>query len=172
MIETEDLSKEINDNKKIEILRKNWMSHDARAQMAVVQEFGWEMGNKINKNVMRDIGRTMMYRFMNAVGVKKVHNISDFLTICMSAMKFYYPPPHMNYEFDIISKNEVLGTVKQCAAIQQVKKLGVTNSYECGCFAMRFGWYKALGIKANENCLSCIKDGDSNCKISIKIKKW
>ncbi|MFX1586412.1 MAG: DUF6125 family protein [Promethearchaeota archaeon] len=162
----------LNDKKRIEILRKNWMSHDARSQMAIVREFGWEIGNKLNKKIIAEMGKVMMHRFVNALNFSKVKNVQDLHDVCLAAMEFYYPRPSMSYEFQKVSDDELLGIVKQCAVIEQVKRIGMENFYECGCFAMRSGWYKALNVEIKEKCLSCMKDGDSKCEISLKIKNW
>jgi len=162
----------LSDKQRIDILRKNWMSHDARAQMAIVKAFGWEKANKLNKKIIAEMGKVMMHRFANALKIFQVKNLQDLHDICLAAMEFYYPPPSMQYEFQKVSDSELLGIVKNCAVIEQVKSLGVENNYECGCFAMRSGWYKALGVDAEEQCLTCIKDGDEQCRVLIKVKKW
>lgn len=167
-----DLLELISNEKKIDILRKNWISHDAKSQMAIVQEFGWEKGNKLNKSVIYEIGKVMMYRFKNALNIDRVSNIQDFLKICTAAMKFYYPPPYAYYKFQKISDKEIIGSVEKCPIIENVKKLGVAKFYECGCFVMRSGWYKALGLEVHEECLSCLKDGDNECQIIVKVKDW
>lgn len=162
----------IDNKKKIDILRKNWMSHDARCQMAIVQEFGWEKGNKLNKIIIRDIGIVMMYRLMNALKIKEVKNIDDMYNLCTTAVNFYYPPPLMQYKFQKVSDTEILGVIKKCPTIENVKKIGVEDFYECGCFSMRSGWYQALKVNVKETCLSCIKDGDIECKIKVNVENW
>jgi hypothetical protein len=162
----------LSDKKRIEILRKNWMSHDARSQMAIVREFGWEKGNKLNKKIIAEMGKVMMYRFVNALTFSNVKNVQHLHDVCIAVMEFYYPPPSMSYEFQKVSDNELLGIVKQCAVIEQVKRIGMEKFYECGCFAMRSGWYKALGVDVKEECLSCMKNGDNECKILLKVKNW
>ena len=162
----------LSDIQKIDILRKNWMSHDARSQMAIVQAFGWEKANKLNKKIIAEMGKVMMHRFVNALKITQVKNLQNLHDVCLAAMELYYPPPSMLYEFQKVSDSELLGIVKNCAVIEQVKRLGVENNYECGCFAMRSGWYKALGLDAEEECLTCIKDGDKECRVLIKVKKW
>ncbi|MFW9938341.1 MAG: hypothetical protein ACFFD5_11880 [Candidatus Thorarchaeota archaeon] len=172
MIERVNLINSLSEESKIEILRKNWMSHDARAQMAIVREFGWEKGNKLNKMIISEMGKVMMFRLINALNLPKVKNINDLYNICITAMEFYYPPPSMSYRFEYVSENELLGVVEKCAVIEQVKKLKVTDDYECGCFNMRSGWYKALGLDVKEECLSCIKDGANQCNIRVKVRNW
>lgn len=172
MEEQVNLLDSLTDEKRIEILRKNWMSHDARSQMIIVQEFGWEKGNRLNKKIILEMGKVMMYRLINALKFSKVRNIEDLYKICSTAMQFYYPPPSMSYEFQKISDHKLLGIVKKCAVIEQVKKIGVEKDYECGCFSMRSGWYKALKVEVEEECLSCIKNDDEECKILLKVKNW
>ncbi len=167
-----DLLNLITNEKKIEILRKNWMSHDARAQMAIVREFGWQKGNKLNKSIIHEMGKVMMYRLMKALNITIVSNIEELYNICSAAMELYYPPPYAYYKFQKISDKELMGIVERCPIIDNVKKLGVSNLYECGCFALRSGWYKALGVPINEEALSCIKNGDSGCKIALRVGTW
>lgn len=162
----------LDDQQRIDILRKNWMSHDARSQMAIVKEFGWEKGNKLNKKIIADMGKVMMYRFTNALKIPQVKDLQALHDVCLAAMEFYYPPPTMMYEFQKISDNVLLGIVKKCAVISQVMRIKMEDNYECGCFSMRSGWYKALGVDAEEKCLTCLKDGDKECKVLITVKKW
>lgn len=166
------LLKLLSDDNKIEILRKNWISHDAKAQMAIVREFGWEKGNKLNKEIIKEMGKVMMYRLKNALKISKIQNTDEFIAICSAAVEFYYPPPYMYFEFKIKSEDEMLAVIKKCPIINQVNKIGVTNFYECGCFSLRSGWYKALGLEIEEIVTSCIKNGDAECNIIIKVRKW
>ncbi|MBY8982102.1 MAG: hypothetical protein KGD57_04075, partial [Candidatus Lokiarchaeota archaeon] len=133
-------SAKLNCEQKIDILRKNWLSHDARWQMAIVKKLGWEKGNKINKAIIKDMGKVMMQRLLNVIGVKKITNINDYIEICYTAMELYYPSPSMKYTFKKISENEISGIIEKCIIYDQVKKMKVDNFYECGCFSMRAGW--------------------------------
>ena len=162
----------VNNEKKIEILRKNWMSHEARYQMAIVRELGWEKANNINKTVIYEMGKVMMYRLMNALGISQVDNIDDFKEICLTTQEFYYPPPIFSVHFDRESDTSLSGSVEKCGIIENVKRLGVSDQYECGCFAMRSGWYKALGMDVEEKLGDCIKNGAKACEITVHVKKW
>ncbi|MFX1258142.1 MAG: hypothetical protein ACFFAN_09800 [Promethearchaeota archaeon] len=168
----ENLLSTIDANEKIEILRKNWMSHDARYQMAIVREFGWEKGNKLNKVIIHDMGKVMMYRLMNALDISKVKSIDELKALCLCAICFYYPEPIFSYHIEEISETDLLGVVDKCSTYDNIKKIGVVNQYECGCFAMRSGWYKALGMEVEEILLTCLKNGDKKCKILLKVKNW
>ena len=162
----------IDDKTRIELLRKNWMSHDERCQMTIVREFGWEKGNKLNKSIITEMGKVMMFRIMNALGISRVNNIDELKALCLAAMELYYPPPSMVYQFEDQSDSELLGIVKRCNVLESVKKLGVSEFYECGCLAMRSGWYKAIGLGVEEELLTCLKNGDNVCKIALHVKEW
>ncbi len=166
------LSDQLSDKKKIEILRKNWMSHDAKYQMTIVQRFGWEEANKLNKQIITEMGKTMMFRLKNALSIEDIRSPEEFMDICSAAVDFYYPSPIMLYEFKKNTDMQLLAVIKKCAVIDQIKSIGVTEFYECGCFAMRQGWYKALGLRVKEECLTCLKEGDKECNILVNVKRW
>jgi hypothetical protein len=74
-----DLPFSVTDEQRIEILRKNWMPHEARWQMAVFEVLGWEKSNNLNKAVIRDVGKVMMYRLMNALGIEAEEELGKCL---------------------------------------------------------------------------------------------
>nr|MDO8082879.1 hypothetical protein [Candidatus Freyarchaeota archaeon] len=172
MVKNVGLLSSVKNEQRIEILRKTWISHDARWQMAVFQEYGWEKGNKLNREVIRDIGKGMMYRLMKALEISKVNNIEELQAICSVAMDLYYPPPNFAYHFERLSDTSLLGVIKSCGSYENVKKAGVLDHYECGCFAMRSGWYAALGVEVQEELGKCLKKGDNICEIFLRVNKW
>lgn len=91
MVKKLNLLSSIKNEQQVEILRKTWISHDARWQMAVFLECGWEKGNKLNQEVMRDIGKGMMHRVMKALGISQVKNVEELQAVCSAAMDLYYP---------------------------------------------------------------------------------
>ena len=93
MINQKNSISKLSCEQKIEILLKNWMSHDARWQMAVAQKLGWENGNKLNKVVIKDIGKVLMHRIMNALGIEKITNIDDYIELIKTTMNLCYPAP-------------------------------------------------------------------------------
>ena len=168
----QNLLSSITDQKRAEIHRKNWMSLDARWQMAVFQECGIELGNKLNKTVIQEMGKVMMYRLMGATEISEVSNISELEAICSAAMELYYPPPAIKFHFEQQSDTSLLGVIEYCITNENVKKVGMSEYYECGCFAMRSGWYEALGVNAEEKLGKCLKSGDEVCEISINVSDW
>ncbi len=153
-----------------DILRKNWQSHDARWQMAVLQEFGWEAGNRLNKDVGNQMGKVAMHRLMKRLGVTGVNNLHELRHICEVAMNLFFPPPDFEFYFDEKSDSKMVGTIRRCTSYDNVKRVGVEKFYECGCFAMRAGWYEVLGVNVEETLGKCLKAGDDQCEITLCLK--
>jgi hypothetical protein len=167
-----DLLSSVSVGQRIEILRKNWLSHDARWQMAVFQEAGWEKGNNLNQSVARDMGKVMMYRLMKALGISQIKNLEELEAVCLAAMRLYYPSPAFVYHFERLSDTSILGVIERCGIYENVKNAGVSDAYECGCFALHSGWYEALGVEVEEEPLKCLKWGDKACQIVARVNKW
>ena len=172
MVKNPSLLSSVTVGQRIEILRKNWMSHEARWQMAVFQEFGWEKGNKLNQAVIQEMGKVMMYRLAKALGISQIKNVEELEAVFSAAMHLYYPPPAFVYHFERLSNTSLLGVIEKCGIYENVKKAGVTDVYECGCFALHSGWFEALGVKVEEEPLKCLKWGDKTCQIVARVNKW
>ncbi len=155
-----------------DVLRKNWLSHDARWQMAVFQQFGWDAGNRLNKEVGRQMGKVAMHRLMKRLGISGVKSLSELKRVCEIAMDLFFPPPDFEYHFEQVSDTKLVGTIQRCVTYDNVRRVGVEKYYECGCFAMRAGWYAALGVNVEETLGKCLKAGDGQCEITLHGKEW
>ncbi len=159
-------------DQQIEILRKNWMSHDARWQYATFQELGIEKGNKLNQDVSRQMGKVIMYRLMNALGISNVKTIEEFKDICEVIMELCHPAPRFVYHFERKSDTSLLAIMEYCSIYENVKKAGIEDQYECACFAMHSGWCEAINIKAEEEIRKSLNRGDEFCEFIFKVKKF
>ena len=80
--------------------------------------------------IIEEMGKVMMFRLMNALGISKIENAKEFEVITKTAIKFYYPSPISSIHFKHISDNVVLGVVEKCSTYENVKKIGVEKYYE------------------------------------------
>ncbi len=167
-----DLLSSLTTDQKIEILRKNWMSHDARWQYATFQELGIEKGNKLNQDVGRQMGKVVTHRLMNALGISHVNTIEKFQAICEAIMELCYPAPRFIYHFERKSDTSLYAVMEYCSIYENVKKAGIADQYDCACFAMHAGWCDALGIEAEEEISKSLKKGDEFCEFIFKVKKF
>ncbi|MFX1259897.1 MAG: hypothetical protein ACFFAN_18765 [Promethearchaeota archaeon] len=162
----------ISDENKIDFLRKNWFSHDARWQMEVVKNFGWEAGNKMNQAVIKDIGKVMMFRMMKIQGISEVSHINELRNLMLSIATLNFPPPINVYQLDRVSNSSLCVKCQKCSTHDNVKKVRATKLYECGCFSLRKGFFDALNLTLEQELESCLMNGDEECKIILKIKEW
>lgn len=167
-----DLLANLAEDQQKTLLRKNWQYHDAKWQMAVFQQLGVEKGNQINQAVAREMGRVEMYRLANLLGIKSIGTIEDLRILCASVMNLCHPPPAFDYHFEVRSDTEMVGVMDHCATYENVQRAGVESMYECGCFALRSGWYAALDLDVEELGEKCLKTGDEACEICIHVRSW
>jgi hypothetical protein len=167
-----NLLSSVTNEQRIKILQKNWLSLEARWQMAVFREWGWEKGNQLNKEIIREMGKVMIFRLMKVLGISEVKSMVKLLAICSATIDFYYPPQTLVFHFEPTSETTALGVVEHCGIYENVKRARVSNYYECGCFALRSGWYEALEIEAEEKLSKCFKNGDNCCEILLKVNNW
>ncbi len=169
MIECNILDESLNEEL-FEMVRKNWMSHDAKWQMAVVREFGWESGNKLNQEVIKQMAKTMMYRYLKFTKINEIENIQAFVKIWNEVVDLFWPS-NGNYKFYINSPKEIQVVITKCPVYDNVKRAGVADNYECACNAFREGLFSAINLEFNQEIGKCLKKGDDKCEINVWLKK-
>lgn len=169
----ENLLSSIPNEQKIEMLRKNWISHDVRWQMQVVKNLGWDFGNKLNQETIKEMGRIMMYRMMNTLGVTKVQTIDELKKLTWAVISLSYPSaPENLFHFSCQSNSKLLIKGTKCSTYDNIKKVGATQQYKCGCFALRSGFFKALNLDVEQVCQKSLMKGDNECEIILNVNKW
>ena len=167
MVECKVLDESL-DNELFEMVRKNWMSHDARWQMAVVNEFGWELGNKLNQDVIKQMAKTMIYRYLKFTKITKLENIEEFVKIWNQVVDLFWPS-HENYKFFINSPTEIQVIISKCPVYDSVRTAGVADKYECACNDFREGLFSALGLEFTQGISKCLINGDDICEINVSL---
>ncbi|MFX0126328.1 MAG: hypothetical protein ACFFAE_22090 [Candidatus Hodarchaeota archaeon] len=156
----------------IKMLRKNWMSHDARWQYATFQELGIEKGNKLNQDVSFQMGKVITYRVMNALGISHINTIEELKAIFDTIMELCYPAPSFIYHFLYKSDKSLLAVMEYCSIYENVNKAGIADQYQCACTNMHSGWCEALGIEAEEQITKSLKNSDEVCEFIFKVTKF
>jgi hypothetical protein len=136
--------------------------------MAMVAAAGWDTANKMNLQVAGAVGEGEMHRLLALLGKQSPQSDEDFLVLTSIAMELFMPRKYFDYEFKMLGPGKIVGVVRECVAYTKVKSIGVESPYECGCFGMRAGWYKAMGIDVKERAVKCMLDGDDRCEILIE----
>jgi len=173
MVGYEEMLSSIPAANKLEMVRNNWMSHDARWQMLIVKNYGWDAGNKLNQEAIKQMGRIMMYRMMNALDISKVENAEELINLMLSVITLNFPT-HQEGEFEMLIESE--SSIKivghYCSTHENIKKVKAEDKYKCGCFPLREGFFSALQLEVEQECQKCLMNKDDKCDITLKIKNW
>jgi len=113
-----------------------------------------------------------MFRLLNALDVTKITNADEFIAVIMAAMDLFFSHVDFEYQFERVSDVSFRGIIMKCVTNNNVRKAGVIDLYECGCFSLRSGWYEAMGLNVEEKCEKCLLKGDDVCEINVTIKDW
>jgi hypothetical protein len=151
------------------LLRDIWISHDGQWVLKTVQEFGFDVANKLNHAVIRSLGKVEIKRLMAVTKLGEIKNSEDFKRLLDIACGLYMPEEHQ-YEIKRLDDSSVLGHVLECYVFKNVSKAGVTNYYRCSAKPRFIGWLEGSGLQgevlAEKNTDNC----NGTCEIIFKIK--
>jgi hypothetical protein len=151
-----------------EVVAKSRWTCESNWMMAMVYSSGWDVANQMNVQVGQAVGKAEMHRLMRVLEVERPKNVLEFMTLVTLGMETFITKDYFDYELRCLSPGKMLGVVRKCYAFTQVKRLGVENDYQCGCFGMRAGWYQAMGLDLKENLVKCLKNGAEQCEIMLE----
>ncbi|HEY5531264.1 MAG TPA: L-2-amino-thiazoline-4-carboxylic acid hydrolase [Candidatus Anoxymicrobiaceae bacterium] len=167
-LEVEDVIASVPPEEVRELLAKGRYSCESRWMMAMVVAAGWETANEMNRQVACDVGAGEMHRLMQLMGWSTPRSFDEFMLITVTAAELFLPKKYFDYEFRSMQDGSMLAILRGCLACTKVKSVGIQEHYECGCFGMRAGWYKAMGLEVKETTRMCMIDGDDQCEILIE----
>jgi hypothetical protein len=153
---------------RLELLRKSRFSCESRSMMAAVAVAGWEAANDMNRLVASAVGEGEMHRLLALLGRDSPKTDDELVLLVSMAMELFTPKKYFDYEFKLLEPGKMVGIVNRCLACTKVKALGVEENYDCGCFGMREGWYRAMGVEVRERLLMSMLDGDDHCEILVE----
>lgn len=161
--------KSLTSDQRERLLREVWWLHDARWFLKVAQEYGFEVANKLNKITVRSMGKTELRKFIAEIAFSEVKSIEDFNRISKIAYEFYFPQPYYESEVKIRNENSGLCVVTKCYVLDNVKKAGVTDLYDCACDFRIKGWLEACNLEGEVKILKSMKKGDPVCEILVSL---
>lgn len=158
--------------KEKELLRSCWYSHDARWYMAVVEEFGVEAANRLNRRVCRALGEAEMRRLIRALRIAGPKTVQELVQVVAAAFRFFAPPPLSQLEIRVIDDQSYEAWLKRCFIHDNIKKAGIGPSYVCAAFDRIQGWHEALGWPLAEKppALPCAKIEGRECRPVIAFQ--
>ncbi len=148
----------------VELLNKNWMTHDAMWFLHCMQECGMEKTNKINKAAVRSMGMIEAKRLSNALGIETIENYQDLRSFFERAMGVVMPD-FMKFTYTFRDDCVIHAEWQSCFAHDGMKKIGMIDRYECGIFERINAWLDALKIRytVSPRVQGCMMHTDGRC---------
>jgi len=133
----------------VELLNKNWMTHDGMWFYRCLQEFGIEKTNQLNKAAIASLAPIEIKRLQKHLGKEylSVETFDAFQQFFYSAKELFIPD-FMNVELSFPEKNCMHWEFKpsNCFAYKGMVSAGVAEHYECGVIFRIECWIKSLGV--------------------------
>lgn len=155
-----------------ELLRKCWLTHDALWLYGVVERFGPEAANHLNKRVCRTIGQTEMRRLMRLAGVAEVRSCEDYRQLFRLAEGLFVPSTSFAYARESLSDGSERWTVQRCFAHEGLTRMALLDRIECSIWERVEGWLDAMGVsyEIRPPLASCYRLLGQQCQRSIFVE--
>ncbi|MFB0560662.1 MAG: DUF6125 family protein [Candidatus Lokiarchaeia archaeon] len=149
-----------------ELLIKCWMTHDGMWFYHCFLEFGIDTANKLNKEAIKSLSAIEVQRIKKARGMEK-ERIETFeqLKKMVNAVFSVVKGDFMDFEYSFLSENCLHWEQKKCFAHEGMKRIGVSEKYECGLLYRVQCWLDILGVKysINPQTDTCILNSCEKC---------
>jgi hypothetical protein len=153
------------------LLIKCWMSHDARWYMAVANEYGMPVVNRINRFAAHELGKVEARRVARALQLPSATSVGDYL-LTQEVLLGLFGPDLLDYRLVKIGDNAYEVQVRHCFAYDNAVRAGITEDFECGVFARVTGWLQALGPDCDMTPAlgRCLKVQGRECMYTFELK--
>ncbi len=155
-----------------ELLIKCWMSHDAMWFYNCLQEFGIKKANDLNLASIRSLSKIEVPRITRALGIEK-EKIGTFeeLKESIDGLFGIVKGEFMEFEYDFPAENCMRWKVQRCFAYEGMKRMGVSDQYQCGLLHRVKCWIDVLGVKCTvtPQVQSCLMVKDGKCAGEVKF---
>ena len=152
----------------IELLNKNWMTHDGMWFFHCLQEFGIEKANELNKSAISSLAPIETKRLIKFLHMENVsiNTFNAFQRFFKSANDLLIPD-FMNVTLSFPETNIMHWQFKpeNCFAYKGMVSAGVVDQYLCGVIYRIECWITSLGInyKVQPQISKCLMIADGNC---------
>jgi len=154
------------------LLIKCWMSHDARWFVAVAEECGLQVTNRINQVAAHEVGKVEARRIARALRLPQVAALDDYLLV-QEVLISLLGPDLLDYEVTKTSDDACQIHVRRCFASENAERAGIADQYECGIFARITGWLDALDLnyEMTPSLGKCLKAQGRECIHTLTLKQ-
>ena len=154
----------------VELLNKNWMTHDGMWFAHCVRECGIETANKINLAAVRSMGAIEAKRIAKMVGATDIRTFEDFRSFFCEASDLVMPS-FMNITYTFRDDGVLHCEWRSCFAHEGMKRIGMADRYQCGVFERIEAWLDALNVKYSVEPVveGCMMHAQGECYRDYKL---
>ncbi|MFX1376310.1 MAG: DUF6125 family protein [Promethearchaeota archaeon] len=164
--------KQLDKNQLKELLVKCWMTHDGAWFHSCYNELGIEVANKLNKAAIRNLSVIEVQRVKKVMGMERepIHTFEQlkaFIHNAFSVLKGDF----MNFIYSFPEENCMQWEMNRCFAHEGMKRIGISDQYECGILYRVSCWLDALGIqhRISPEFKKCLLYSQETCSGNITI---
>jgi hypothetical protein len=149
-----------------------WWLHDGRWYQEVAKRFGFDAANEINREALKfvasRVGRSVAAQLGRPIGELDFPEVVEAFAECSKRM---WPAEYVEFNTKVTGDGTFELNVVRNFALQMLKRAGTLPTYQCGCLALREGWFEGLGLKLAEHRVTqCLKDGCSACTFVTRLE--
>ncbi len=157
---------QLNKHQLKELLVKCWMTHDGSWFYNCVQEFGIDTANKLNKAAIKTLSPFEVQRVQKALGMEKAkvktfEQLKEFINNGFSILKGDF----MDFNYTFPRLNVLHWEMGKCFAYEGMKRIGITDKYECGLLYRLGCWLDVIGVnfKLEPEINECLLHSQEKC---------
>jgi len=130
-----------------ELLLKCWMTHDGAWFYHCVQEFGIEATNRLNKAAIRTLAQVELPRVTRTLALSTEAPV-DFerLKQVIDGMFSVVKGDFMDFAYGFPEQDIMDWRMQRCFAYEGMKRMGVSDRYQCGLVYRVGAWVETLGV--------------------------
>ncbi|MFY1675641.1 MULTISPECIES: hypothetical protein [unclassified Streptomyces] len=161
---------EVPADEEIALLRQGWWLHDARWYQAVKNRFGQEAANELNAEVMRFVARriaavhTRRHPVGDDPGPREVAGALEALARLMFTREM------VRLDSTAFDDDGWETVVSEHFALRMLKASRSLDGYRCPCADLRAGWFEGIGVRASDEVVGCMREGDDVCRFRACLK--
>jgi Family of unknown function (DUF6125) len=130
-----------------ELLLKCWMTHDGAWFYHCVQELGIEAANRLNKAAIGTLAQVELPRVTRALAIG-IGEPMDFESLkqVIDGMFSMVKGDFMDFAYGFPGENTMDWRMQRCFAYEGMKRMGVSDRYQCGLVYRVGAWVETLGV--------------------------
>ncbi len=156
-----------------ELLIKCWMTHDGSWFASVLEEYGIDAANRMNKAAISKLAPLELRRVIRAAGLGEVDaGTAEGVKEIMDAAFGIVKGDFMDFTFSEVEPGVFRWKMNRCFALEGMKVIGAYEYYECGVLYRVLCWLDALGVSYDVEppVHGCLMRDTGDCGGLIRLK--